>query len=99
MKNIGQIAGKLDEAITAVCPIKGVSVGAGEPKEKWTIFFKDEATDKQRADALAVLEAFDVAAADVPAVDKRAVALEALLIEQAKRADAPQAVKDYAAKR
>jgi len=34
-----------------------------------------------------------------PVIDKRQAAIDALLREQAKRADAPQAVKDYAASR
>lgn len=93
------IAAKLDEAIKAVCPIRGISIGREDDKTTWRINFKDEATDKQRADARAVLEAFDVEDASAPVIDKRQAAIEALLAEQAKRADAPQAVKDYAAKR
>jgi len=58
------IAAKITEAVRAVCPIHGVSIGRKDDKATWRIDFKDEATPKQRADAKAVLDAFDVAAHD-----------------------------------
>lgn len=54
------IATKLDAAIKSVCPIHGVSIGRKDDKKTWRIDFKDEATDRERSDALAVIEAFDV---------------------------------------
>ncbi len=60
------VTSKLNAAIEAVCPIHGVSIGRKDDKATWRIDFKDEATAQQRADAQAVVEAFDVAAAQLP---------------------------------
>jgi hypothetical protein len=47
---------QLDLAIREVAPIHGVSIGRYEDKATWRIDFKDEATDKQKADALKVVK-------------------------------------------
>lgn len=54
------IAARLDEAVKAVCPIFGVSIGLPGDKTTWRISFKDEATAEQRAAAQAVVDAFDL---------------------------------------
>ena len=53
------IAGRLDAAIKAVCPIDGVSIGHRDDRSTWRIDFREEATAQQRAAAQAVLDAFD----------------------------------------
>ena len=50
---------KLSQAIAAVAPIHGVSVGQQNDKATWRIDFKDEATPEQRAAAAEVLTSFD----------------------------------------
>jgi len=57
---------KLHNAIAAVCPIHGVSVGDGENKTTWTISFKDEATNEEKAAAHAVIDAADLSILDEP---------------------------------
>lgn len=49
---------RLDAAISAVCPIHGTSGGTG-PGNPPRIDFRPEATAQQRADAQAVVDAFD----------------------------------------
>lgn len=71
------IAAKVTEAVRAVCPIHGVSIGRRTEKKTWRIDFKDEASAKQRTAAQIVVDTFDVAAAlrpeavTAPAVLKR----------------------------
>ena len=60
------IATKLDAAIKAVCPIHGVSIGRKDDKQTWRIDFKDDATEPQKTAAQAVVDAFNVAAAEIP---------------------------------
>ena len=55
----------LNAAISAVCPIYGVSVTWAD-KSKWRINFKPEATTEERAAAQGVVDAFDPTA-PVPA--------------------------------
>jgi len=57
------IAQKLHEAVQAVCPIAGVSIGSGEDKATWRIDYLDEATPAQRAAAEGVMDSFDVSMA------------------------------------
>lgn len=77
------LAAKLDAAIKAVCPIRGVSIGRKNDKATWRIDFKDEATDKQRADARAVLEAFDpVANERDEAAKARITAIESTITQR-----------------
>ena len=77
--DLSQFIVALDMRIKAVCPIQGVSVGTRDDKSTWRIDFKPEATVQQRADAQAVVAAFNVALeeqklkdADQSKVDKRA---------------------------
>lgn len=53
------ITQRLDAAIKEVCPINGVSIGRPDDKATWRIDFAQSATAQQRADAAAVVEAFD----------------------------------------
>ena len=69
----------LHERIAAICPITGVGLGEITDKSTWRIDFRPEATTQQRADAQAVIAAFDVALeeqklkdADQAKVDKKA---------------------------
>jgi len=55
-----KIASKLNDAIRAVCPIQGVSIGNKDDKQTWRIDFKDEATTEQRAAAADVVDAFTI---------------------------------------
>lgn len=50
----------LHDAIAAVAPIEGVSVGIPADKQTWRVAFAAEATDEQKAAAAAVIQAFDV---------------------------------------
>ena len=75
----------LHEKIGTVCPIHGVAIGRLADKSTWRIDFKPEATTQQRADAQAVVAAFDVAAeekkltdADQAKKDKKALLLTQL---------------------
>jgi len=65
MANNGTL--QLHEAISAVCPIDGVSVRRFDDKDTWRIDFGTGATDQQKSAAAAVVAAFDVATA-VPAL-------------------------------
>lgn len=56
---------QLNADIAAVCPIHGVKIGIKTDKLTWRIDFKDEANQEQRDAAQAILNAFDVAAAEV----------------------------------
>jgi hypothetical protein len=56
----------LHDQIQAVCPIDGVSVGRENDKLTWRIDFKPEATAPQRANAQAVVAAFDFNAVPDP---------------------------------
>ena len=74
-----RLAEALTKAIQSVCPVHGVSLGTYEDKSTWRIDFKPEATTQQRADAQAVVVAFNVALeeqklknADQAKMDKKA---------------------------
>lgn len=60
------IAEKLHEAIAAVCPIDGVSVGRASDKATWRVQYAARATAAERAAADAALAAFDAAAVVAP---------------------------------
>lgn len=49
----------LNTAISAVCPIDGVSIGRWNDRATWRIDFKSEATPDQRAAAQTVINTFD----------------------------------------
>lgn len=49
----------LHNAIAAVCPIHGVSIGSESEPSTWAIDFRDDASPAQRAAAAQVLAAFD----------------------------------------
>lgn len=66
------ITQKLTDAISAVAPIHGVSIGRKDDRSTWRLDFKDEATANHRADAQATLLAFDIAPYDPPTQDVRA---------------------------
>lgn len=57
---------QIHDAISAVCPIDGVSVGRVDDRKIWSIQFKDEATEEQRNAAIAALNAFDAETPEVP---------------------------------
>ncbi len=57
---------ELHEALEAVCPIKGVSVGRVDDKSTWRINFSDEATEAQQAAAMAVCDGFTFSGAAPP---------------------------------
>ena len=54
----------LHDRLALVAPIDGVSVAVENDKSGWRVDFKPEATPAQRAAAQAVVDAFDVAAAE-----------------------------------
>ena len=56
----------LHNAIAAVCPIHGVSIGQVENKQSWVISFKTEATAQQRAAAQVVIDGFNAASLEEP---------------------------------
>ena len=49
---------KLNQLISSVCPIDGVSIGRKHDKATWRIDFK-ECTEEQKSAALAVVKAYD----------------------------------------
>lgn len=49
----------LHEAIAAVCPIDGVSVGRWDDRLMWRVNYKPEATPDQKAAAQTVVDTFD----------------------------------------
>jgi hypothetical protein len=51
---------QVHEAVFAVCPIVGVSIGNPANKKTWRIDFADGATDAQKAAAQAAVDAFDL---------------------------------------
>ena len=51
---------KLHNAIAAVCPIHGVSIGDTSDKTTWSISFKDEAADDEKIAAQAVIDTADL---------------------------------------
>lgn len=53
-------ASALHDAVVAVAPITGVSVGHWDDRATWRIDFKDEATAEQRDAARVVAAAFDI---------------------------------------
>jgi hypothetical protein len=55
-------AKSLHDAIAAVCPIDGVSIGDWSDRETWRIDYQDRPTSDQQAAAQAALLAFDPAA-------------------------------------
>ena len=60
---------KLDNEIKLVCPIHGISIGRKDDKSTWRIDFKDTATDKEKANAQAVIDAFDWSVEEVKEKD------------------------------
>lgn len=73
----------LDDALRAVCPIHGVSIGRRDDKTTWRIDFTSEATLAQRVSAQAVVDAFDAVAVaasiESQRLDKEALASSARL--------------------
>ena len=61
-------------AVQAVCPVRGVSIGDPADKSTWRIHFATEATDAQKNAARGVLDAFDIAAAEASEEKARALA-------------------------
>lgn len=69
----------LHDRVALKAPIEGISIGKIALRSTWRIDFKPEATTQQRADAQAVIAAFDIAPeeqklkdADQAKVDKKA---------------------------
>lgn len=91
---------KLHTQISAVCPIDGVSVGAVENKSTWSIQFRPEATEQEKAAADAVIDAFDLSAPIVPRSVTPYQARQALnaaglrAAAEAAIASAPQEIQD-----
>lgn len=52
-------AAVLHNAIAAVCPIVGVTIGSDSDRTTWRVDFASDATDAQKAAGLAALVAFD----------------------------------------
>lgn len=71
-------ANNLDDAIRAVCPIHGVSIGRQNDKTTWRIDFTLDAAPEQRVAAQAVVDAFD-AVAVAAAIESQRLAKEALV--------------------
>jgi len=64
------VAAQLDQAVKAVCPIDGVSIGRPDDKTTWRIDFRPEATKAQQQAAQTVVDTF----VPVEDVDTRAIA-------------------------
>lgn len=50
----------LHDAVSAVCPIDGISIGKAADKSTWRIDYKATATAAQRAAAAAIVASFDI---------------------------------------
>ena len=72
----------LSDAISAVCPIQGVSMGRAQDKSTWRIDFDPSATDTQKAAAQTVVQNFDVTAEE--AAEAAQAQTDANLVLQAK---------------
>lgn len=59
-----ELAVAVQHAVSAVCPIYGVSIGHREDRATWRADFKPEATNQDRTNAQAAIFAFDLAAFD-----------------------------------
>lgn len=55
MKNISD----LHDALAAVAPISGVSIGAVDDKSTWRVDYLQGATSKQKAAAKSIIQGFD----------------------------------------
>jgi hypothetical protein len=58
---------RLQDALTQVCPVDCMSIGTWEDRGTWRIFYKDTATDVQKANAVAMMMTFDF---NVPTVEQ-----------------------------
>ena len=65
------IAQKLNDAVAAVCPIDGVSIGDEADKATWAIRYAAIATVSQRSAGAEALAAFDLQAAQQAATDEQ----------------------------
>jgi hypothetical protein len=80
MRNLVLEAAKcqsLTDAIRAVCPLDGISIGSWDDRKTWSIQFRPEASEKQKAEGLGVLQSLnldDVTAA--PTLEERVAQLE-----------------------
>ncbi len=74
----------IHEAISAVCPILGVSIGLFSDKSTWVINFQDNATPAQRTAAIAAMNAFDIVTAQNADIAKLA---RAAIVETEANAD------------
>lgn len=71
----------LMQAISAVCPISGISVGSYEDKSTWVVHYAENVSEADKAAAQAVIAAFDPSA---PTMDDYAVAVQAHIDAMAK---------------
>lgn len=55
----------LSDAIAAVAPINGISIGNEDDKATWRIDFKEEATDAQKLAAENIISGFNAASGDL----------------------------------
>jgi hypothetical protein len=69
----------LHRQIETVCPIIGVSIGDAEDKTTWKIYFKDEATEDQRAQAQAVIDAWTEHDWEGPMPERKAKSLNQVI--------------------
>lgn len=89
---------KLHDAIAAVCPINGISVGDGENKTTWTISFKETASTEEIAAAQAVIDAAELSILnDIVYIDK--LVLTDRLIALGKLSEAQTALNSDATKK
>jgi hypothetical protein len=77
------LAQRLHQAVAAVAPVVGVSIGEETEKDTWQIDFAPEATEQQRAAAEAVIAELDPTApvAEAPSLEQRVAAIESALAE------------------
>lgn len=73
------VAERLDRALRAAAiPIVGVSVGREDDRATWAVQYDDTATDQERTDGDALVQAFDPVGASVIAAEKTALAVASL---------------------
>ena len=66
------LAARLHDAVAAVCPIGGVSIGRQDDRATWRLEWRPDATAAQKAAAQAVLDGYDPAAVPADAVKAEA---------------------------
>lgn len=72
---------RLDQAVSAVAPIDGVSIGDINDRATWVVFFKPEATPGQVVAAQNVINTFDPTSLSVEETRRKNLSTDLTVIE------------------